>query len=698
MRVPLLWRMTAINSRPTCLLRPSASALLFILLGTLSCVACASAFVSIAPSPIIRTAAQPHHQRRWTSSSPRATVAADDPVADAPPELDPTRLEIVLFGIGDLRVHDHQGLSSALSSGAHVLPLYLMDSDTLSNIPGGASHVLDTEMMVVSSLSSLSTRLKDVGLDLHVYSSSGAEESMIGFRDALCNVLDMVKKEQPTVEDITINVCDLGDADNGMGYGPYAYLEGGLQDYDSSVTVRSWGCSLRSEPWSDLNALPRQYPSYEEQYDIQNRAAIRPAPKPEPVAAGTQHITIPSLTEIPDSRVVLDIICRSLDLDPRCAETKTLLENERNTGLYGTHWGGMDGASLSETEVLSGLQAFASCNEDDDSFLQSQWWQSRRLVRNGSSLEHAAIVWMQRGDSDDAFAPIKSTNLLKGEMMVRYLAAPLLFGTVSPRKVWYMASLEEGKSLLDFIPLFKRKSVLKDLVEAREWHRCFAAKNIRSTEHGSQGPPALGNTRASYWRYHGFLCRYEEAVIAEGKDTNVGDGDAKKEGIVFVHGFGASGSQWSKAIKSLSKYLPKELIGNETYEVVAPDLLGFGESEKPQLSYTQYLWESYVSSFVKEISVREKRWDAYIIGGNSIGGYTAMGVAADDTVPISDAIAGVNAVSASGAPGTSRCTGLVLMNSAGRILNREEVEKTTGLDALVTVGAETAGDDLPKCR
>jgi pimeloyl-ACP methyl ester carboxylesterase len=178
----------------------------------------------------------------------------------------------------------------------------------------------------------------------------------------------------------------------------------------------------------------------------------------------------------------------------------------------------------------------------------------------------------------------------------------------------------------------------------------------------------------------------------------VGDGDAKKEGIVFVHGFGASGSQWSKAIKSLSKYLPKELIGNETYEVVAPDLLGFGESEKPQLSYTQYLWESYVSSFVKEISVREKRWDAYIIGGNSIGGYTAMGVAADDTVPISDAIAGVNAVSASGAPGTSRCTGLVLMNSAGRILNREEVEKTTGLDALVTVGAETAGDDLPKCR
>ena len=634
-------------------------------------------------------------------------MAADDTIAEADPpaELDPTKLEIVLFGIGDLRVHDHLGLRSALSSGSHVLPLFLMDADTLSRIPGGASHVLDTEMMVASSLNSLSTQLKDdVGLDLHVYSSSSgadAEGNTTGmrFRDALCNVLDMVKKEQPTVEDITINVCDLGDADNRMGYGPYAYLEGGLEDYDSSVTVRSWDCSLRSEPWSDLNALPRQYPSYEKQYDIQSRAAIRPEAKPEPVAAGTRHITIPALTEIPDSRVVLDIICRSLDLDPRCAETKVLLENERNTGLYGTHWGGMDGASLSETEVLSGLQTFASCNEDDDAFLQSQWWQSRRLVRNGSSLEHAAIVWMQRGDSDDAFTPIKSTNLLKGEMMVRYLAAPLLFGNVSPRTVWHMASLEEGTSLLDFIPPFKRKSVLRNLVEAREWHRCFAAKNIRirSVKHG-QGQPSLGDTKASYWRWHGFLCRYEEAVIAEGKDADVGGGDTKKEGMVFVHGFGASGSQWSKAIKSLSHSLPKELVGNDTYEVVAPDLLGFGESEKPQLSYTQYLWESYVSSFVKEISVREKRWDEYIIGGNSIGGYTAMGVAADDTVPMSDTIAGVNAVSASGGGGTHRCTGLVLMNSAGRILSREDVEKITGLDALVTVGAETAGDDLPKCR
>ena len=612
------------------------------------------------------------------------------------PPLDPTKLEIVLFGIGDMRIMDHGGLNRALSSGAHVLPLFLMDADTLSNIPGGASHVLDTEMMVASSLSSLATRLKDdVGLNLHVYSSEA--EGGIGFRDALQDVLKIVQKEQPGLDDITINVCDLGDADNGMGYGPYAYLQGGLDDLSATVQVRSWDCSLRSEPWSDLNALPTQYPTYEKQYQIQSRAALHPEATPERVAFGTQHVTIPSLTQIPNSRATLDIICRSLELDVECAETKKLLENERNTGLYGTHWGGMDGASLSETEVLAGLQAFSSCNEDDDAFLNSKWWQARWLVRNGKSLEHAAIAWMARGDSDDAFAPIKSTNLLKGEMMVRYLSAPLFFGIVSPRTVWHMASTTEDVGVLDFIPLFKRRGLLRDVVEAKEWHRCFAAKNIRSAEQDSHGPPAIGETRASYWRWHGFLCRYEEAVIAEGKDEDVGR-DAKKEGIVFVHGFGASGSQWSKAIKSLSKCLLPELVENDKYEVVAPDLLGFGESEKPQLSYTQYLWESYVSSFVKEISVRKKKWDKFVVGGNSIGGYTAMGVAADDTVPLSDEIAGVNAVSASGAPGTNRCNGLVLMNSAGRILSREEVDKTTGLNALVTVGAETAGDDLPKCR
>eukprot|EP00562_Extubocellulus_spinifer_P015082 CAMPEP_0178571782 /NCGR_PEP_ID=MMETSP0697-20121206/17846_1 /TAXON_ID=265572 /ORGANISM="Extubocellulus spinifer, Strain CCMP396" /LENGTH=826 /DNA_ID=CAMNT_0020206413 /DNA_START=169 /DNA_END=2649 /DNA_ORIENTATION=+ len=648
------------------------------------------------------------------ASTRSSTTDASSASSSSQLHVDPTKLEVILFGIGDLRTADHPGLTRAVSSGSTVLPLLLLDSDTLSKIPGGASHVLDTEMMLASAISSLATRLKeDVGLDLHVYSRGQS------FDESMDNALRLVKENASgsAITGITINVCDLGDADNDMGYGPYAHLQDCtvLDNDDSaiSISVKPWDCSLRTEPWTDLHddyhldeqkretqsksKFPTQYPAYEKQYQIKSRDAIKPdAVPPLDASGGNMQLSIPELQAIPDSKDVLKIICRSLDLDTECPETRKILENERNTGLYGSHWGGMDGATLSETDVLAGLEAFASCNEDDDAFLQSKWWQSRRLERNGRSLEHASITWMMRGDSDDDFAPIKTANLLKGEFMVRYLAAPLLFGTVSSRTVWHMASLEEGGAL-DFIPLFRKSSVLRDLVEGREWHRIFAAKNIRDDYSKQEETPALGVTQAAYWRWHGFLCRYEKSIVA--KSTGVASNDlSMKEGIVLVHGFGASGSQWSKAIKALTKSLTPDLVCDDEYEAVAPDLLGFGESEKPQLSYTQYLWESNVASFIKEVCVRESKWDEFVIGGNSIGGYTSMGVAADDRVPISDSINGVNAVSASGAPGTNRCTGLVLMNSAGRILSREEVQNQSGLDALVTVGAETAGDDLPKCR
>jgi pimeloyl-ACP methyl ester carboxylesterase len=120
--------------------------------------------------------------------------------------------------------------------------------------------------------------------------------------------------------------------------------------------------------------------------------------------------------------------------------------------------------------------------------------------------------------------------------------------------------------------------------------------------------------------------------------------------------------------------------------VMAPDLIGFGQSEKPPLSYTQYLWESYILAFGKEIG---KDWESFVVGGNSIGGYTAMAVAASDV-----AVAGKD-VSSSGATGSNKCSGVVLMNSAGQILSREDIADTDGSS---TVAKITSADALPKCR
>jgi hypothetical protein len=114
------------------------------------------------------------------------------------------------------------------------------------------------------------------------------------------------------------------------------------------------------------------------------------------------------------------------------------------------------------------------------------------------------------------------------------------------------------------------------------------------------------------------------------------------------------------------------------------------------LQYTSYLWDSYSIDFIKEIALGGHQWNSYSVGGNSIGGFTSICVAASDTAAIDS-----RSVSSSGAPGTGRCTGLVLMNSAGPVQTREEIEalqsNSQGLQ-LQSVAQNTAMDALPVCK
>jgi pimeloyl-ACP methyl ester carboxylesterase len=55
------------------------------------------------------------------------------------------------------------------------------------------------------------------------------------------------------------------------------------------------------------------------------------------------------------------------------------------------------------------------------------------------------------------------------------------------------------------------------------------------------------------------------------------------------------------------------------------DSLGFGYSEKPPLSYNQYLWRDQAADFV-EREARRRGLDSVILGGNSIGGFTVASV------------------------------------------------------------------------
>jgi hypothetical protein len=525
------------------------------------------------------------------------------------------RLDVVVFGVGDLRVDDHGGLQEAMrhSSYKNVQPVVLLDPTILECIPGATCYTYDTAYMLHSALKDLERSLySQFGLDLQVVSS----------------VDEILSNHQSS--DLHVHVCNLGPADNGMGYSPYSVLYDKHNTHDN-VQIHAWTCRLREEPWSYLETLTDLYPKYKQKYVDKQDAQL-----PSKIMVEHHNSEKSTFTSsIPSIETLIKLI------SPDDDNQENDFQSQANTGLYATHWGGLDPATVVESTVLKVLTEYTeTCKEVDAA------WTPPVARRNPYSLEHAAIEWQ----SPD--------NLIAGEYMTRFLAAPLFWGTISPRRIWHASTLN-----FKFQP-----SVLKTLVETKEWHALLAARNILVDEQYSNDND--NGLKYKYWKWHGFLCRYAEYRHDNKNAPN------KKEVLLLIHGFGASGSQWKGTMEALQ----------HSNIVMAPDLIGFGQSEKPPLSYTQYLWESYILAFGKEIG---KDWESFVVGGNSIGGYTAMAVAASDV-----AVAGKD-VSSSGATGSNKCSGVVLMNSAGQILSREDIADTDGSS---TVAKITSADALPKCR
>lgn len=566
-------------------------------------------------------------------------------------------LDVVLFGVGDLRTDDHEGLKVAVenakSTGSKILPLVILDDSSVSSIPGAVAHTVDTAALVAEAIQDLQTSLKKMNLDLHVV--TGKKE----LSEALTNLLAPV----PKAADIRVHACNLGDADNSLGYGTFSKLENNLSS--DNMQLYSWSCRLREHPWNEVKSLPDLYPDFSKKYSF--------APS-RPVSSQTSSSTVPDnvsvfieeLTQLPTADDISKQMQTALGLDPkRCSK-------EHNTGLFETHWGGLDPYTVGESSVLQTLKTFIeTCGENDQEFAKLPL----ECVRNIRSLEHATMAWNMRGDGGSKHQDtMEPNNMIAGERLTRYLAAPLMLGTVSPRRLWHSVKKES--------PFFA--SPLKTLVEGQEWHKLFAAKNMR-TGLAYQGKG--DGVQYGYWRYHGYLCRYAMYPLVEKQEG------AQKEGVLLVHGFGASGSQWTKTMRALSDVLDED---SSTTEGLAPDLLGFGHSEKPPITYAGYTWEAYIGDFIKEIAVTKYMWDSFIIGGNSIGGFTSMSAGANDATTDSTAVSG------SGAPGTGRCTGAVLMNPAGRVQSKEDVEMIEAANTenvmLETVAQVTATDALPPCK
>lgn len=130
---------------------------------------------------------------------------------------------------------------------------------------------------------------------------------------------------------------------------------------------------------------------------------------------------------------------------------------------------------------------------------------------------------------------------------------------------------------------------------------------------------ATNTIPGAYWQWQGHSIYYVKA----------GNRQEGKPPLLLVHGFGASTDHWRKNIAELK----------EDFEVWALDLLGFGRSAKPALSYTGDLWRDQLHDFITE-----NIGQPAVLAGNSLGGYACLCVAAQR--PTSAA-------------------GLILLNSAG---------------------------------
>jgi pimeloyl-ACP methyl ester carboxylesterase len=85
--------------------------------------------------------------------------------------------------------------------------------------------------------------------------------------------------------------------------------------------------------------------------------------------------------------------------------------------------------------------------------------------------------------------------------------------------------------------------------------------------------------------------------------------------LVLVHGLGSRGEDWAKLIPGFSA---------AGFHVYAPDLLGYGRSDRPDVAYSIPLEEKTVVQFMQAMHVQK----ADVIGW-SMGGWVAMSLALD---------------------------------------------------------------------
>lgn len=104
-----------------------------------------------------------------------------------------------------------------------------------------------------------------------------------------------------------------------------------------------------------------------------------------------------------------------------------------------------------------------------------------------------------------------------------------------------------------------------------------------------------------------FSFEYEQGKAAQCRYAEFGD--EANPAMMFIHGYGAMWQHWNRNIPAFEK----------DYKIYAMDLLGFGESEKPNARYGLSLWAKQIEAFM-----RFKRLERILLVGHSMGGASSL--------------------------------------------------------------------------
>jgi len=130
-----------------------------------------------------------------------------------------------------------------------------------------------------------------------------------------------------------------------------------------------------------------------------------------------------------------------------------------------------------------------------------------------------------------------------------------------------------------------------------------AANRLLGRRAGEVDSPLAGETGTYRWR--GFDVAYVEA------------GDPEDPDICLFHGINASAS--SHEFRDVFDALA------EDHHVIAPDLPGFGRSDRPPLLYSGSLYTTFVEDFLTDLTE-----DATVIGSSLGGAYAAVAARSAD--------------------------------------------------------------------